>query len=110
MGEGEAGSSTGAYRPNGHTACYLRMPPLLLLRSVPVMGSPHPCPPPLPSQISASIVTGMASANWKERKAAMDEVEGLLVSAGNRIGPKVRGLYACGCGGWVMHEGGGGPR
>ena len=52
----------------------------------------------------------MASANWKERKAAMDEAEGLLVSAGNRIGPKVRGLYACGCGGWVMHEGGGGPR
>ena len=49
----------------------------------------HGLPPPLPAQISASIVTGMASANWKERKAAMDEVEGLLVSAGNRIGPKV---------------------
>lgn len=32
----------------------------------------------------------MAGANWKDRKAAMDEVEQLLVSAGNRIQPQVR--------------------
>jgi hypothetical protein len=45
---------------------------------------------------ASGIISGLGSANWKDRKAAMDEVEGLLVSAGNRIGPKVRGLQALG--------------
>ena len=38
---------------------------------------------------ASGIISGLGSSNWKDRKAAMDEVEGLLVSAGNRIGPKV---------------------
>lgn len=42
------------------------------------------------ASISSSLLERMAGANWKDRKAAMDEVEQLLVSAGNRIQPQVR--------------------
>ncbi len=38
---------------------------------------------------SGSTVANMCSANWKERKAALDEVEGMLTAAANRIQPQV---------------------
>jgi cytoskeleton-associated protein 5 len=41
-------------------------------------------------QISSKLIAELGSANWKERKAAMDEVEGILAAAGNRIQPNVR--------------------
>jgi hypothetical protein len=38
----------------------------------------------------AGLVGGLTSANWKERKAALDELEEVLVRAGNRIQSNVR--------------------
>lgn len=40
-------------------------------------------------QITGELVSMLGSANWKERKAALDEVEGILSSAGGRIQPCV---------------------
>lgn len=33
----------------------------------------------------AGAVAALGSANWKERKAALDEIEGVLAAAGGRI-------------------------
>ncbi len=48
--------------------------------------------------ITSKLVAELGSANWKERKAAMDEVEGLLAAAGGRIQPNV-GARRWGAGG-----------
>lgn len=39
--------------------------------------------------ITSKLISELGSANWKERKAAMDEVEGFISAAGNRIQPSV---------------------
>ena len=44
------------------------------------------------SQISSAFMANLTSANWKERKAALDELEQILAGAGNRIQPSVRPL------------------
>jgi cytoskeleton-associated protein 5 len=47
--------------------------------------------------ISSKLISELGSANWKERKAAMDEVEGFISGAGNRIQPNVssQAMSAC---------------
>jgi cytoskeleton-associated protein 5 len=40
-------------------------------------------------QITSSYVANLTSTNWKERKAALDELEQILAGAGNRIQPAV---------------------
>ncbi|GAX77872.1 hypothetical protein CEUSTIGMA_g5314.t1 [Chlamydomonas eustigma] len=46
------------------------------------------------SSITSTLTSNMGSANWKDRKAAMDEVESLLKSAGNRIQSKLGDLVS----------------
>ncbi|KAF6262791.1 armadillo-type protein [Scenedesmus sp. NREL 46B-D3] len=43
-------------------------------------------------QISSELVGKLTSANWKERKEALDEVEAILAAAGGRIQPCVGDL------------------
>jgi hypothetical protein len=38
----------------------------------------------------APLVAGLGSSNWKDRKAALDEVEAAVAAAGGRIQPNVR--------------------
>lgn len=40
---------------------------------------------------AGSLLEALGSANWKDRKQALDDVEGLLVAAGGRIEPQVGG-------------------
>jgi hypothetical protein len=40
-------------------------------------------------QITGELVGKLTSANWKERKEGLDEVEGILAAAGGRIQPCV---------------------
>ena len=40
-------------------------------------------------QVTDALVANMGSSNWKERKTAMDDVDQILVAAGNRIEPQV---------------------
>jgi hypothetical protein len=40
-------------------------------------------------EISSSFIAKLSSANWKERKEAMEAVEGILQGAGYRIQPQV---------------------
>ena len=42
------------------------------------------------SQISGELLTKLGSANWKERKEALDDVDAMLMAAGGRIQPCVR--------------------
>lgn len=44
------------------------------------------------SQISSKLIANLGSANWKERNAALDEVEEIVKSAGGRIQPTVGDL------------------
>ncbi|KAL3133794.1 hypothetical protein ABBQ32_008271 [Trebouxia sp. C0010 RCD-2024] len=44
------------------------------------------------SQISSKLVANLSSANWKERNAALDEVDDIIKSAGGRIEPTVGDL------------------
>ena len=44
------------------------------------------------SQITSKLVANMGSANWKERNAALDEVEEIIKAAGGRIQPSVGDL------------------
>ena len=44
------------------------------------------------NQISSKLVANLGSANWKERNAALDEVEEVIKSAGGRIQPTVGDL------------------
>lgn len=44
------------------------------------------------NQISTKLVANLSSANWKERNAALDEVEEIIKSAGGRIQPTVGDL------------------
>ena len=44
------------------------------------------------SQISLKLIANLGSANWKERNAALDEVEEIIKSAGGRIQPTVGDL------------------
>jgi hypothetical protein len=41
----------------------------------------------------ASAVAALGSANWKERKAALDEIEAAVAAAGGRIQPGVGDLF-----------------
>lgn len=43
-------------------------------------------------QITSALLTQMGNSVWKERKAAMDEVERMLQAAGFRIQPEVSKL------------------
>ena len=43
--------------------------------------------------VNDRIVPRLNDANWKERKAAMDDIEQLLVESGNRIQPTVGDLF-----------------
>eukprot|EP00798_Chlamydomonas_sp_ICE-L_P001437 gene1437-32811_t len=40
------------------------------------------------ASITSAVTTNMGSSNWKERKAAMDDVEAVLTAAGGRILPQ----------------------
>jgi len=42
--------------------------------------------------ITPALLNDLGSANWKDRKAALDAVEQLLVDAGGRIQPTVSGM------------------
>ena len=44
------------------------------------------------SQISSKLIGNLGSANWKERNAALDEVEEIVRFAGGRIQPAVGDL------------------
>lgn len=44
------------------------------------------------SQITSKLVANIGSANWKERNAALDEVEEIIKAAGGRIQPTVGDL------------------
>ena len=44
------------------------------------------------NQISSKLIANLGSANWKERNAALDEVEEIVKSAGGRIQPTVGDL------------------
>jgi hypothetical protein len=46
------------------------------------------------SQITSKLVANMGSANWKERNAALDEVEEIIKAAGGRIQPSVGDLMS----------------
>lgn len=39
--------------------------------------------------ITSALMANLSSSNWKERKEAMDSIEGLITSAGGRIQPQV---------------------
>ena len=41
-------------------------------------------------QITGELIGKLGSATWKERKEALDAVEGILAAAGGRIQPGVR--------------------
>lgn len=45
------------------------------------------------ASITPALLSNLGSANWKERKAGMDEVEGLVAAAGGRIQPHVGDLF-----------------
>jgi hypothetical protein len=45
--------------------------------------------------INGELLGKLTSANWKERKEGLGEVEGLLAAAGGRIQPCVSSLVAC---------------
>lgn len=57
-------------------------------------------------QITGELVTMLGSANWKERKAALDEVEGILASAGGRIQPTVSVAVSThsDCGSYILSQ------
>lgn len=38
---------------------------------------------------AGTLLDALGSANWKDRKQALDDIEGLLTSAGGRIQPQV---------------------
>lgn len=44
------------------------------------------------SQITGELIGKLGSANWKERKEGLDEVEAILAAAGGRIRPCVSQL------------------
>lgn len=44
------------------------------------------------SQISSKLVANIGSSNWKERNAALEEVEEIIKAAGGRIQPTVGDL------------------
>ena len=44
------------------------------------------------NQIPSKLIANLSSANWKERNAALDEVEEIIKSAGGRIQPAVGDL------------------
>ena len=44
------------------------------------------------SQISSKLIANLGSSNWKERNAALDEVEDIVKAAGGRIQPTVGDL------------------
>lgn len=46
------------------------------------------------SQITTKLVNSIGSANWKERNAALEEVEGIIKAAGSRIQPNVGDLMS----------------
>lgn len=46
-------------------------------------------------QITSELVGKLGSANWKERKEGLDEVEAILAAAGGRIQPCVSGARLC---------------
>ena len=46
------------------------------------------------SQITSKLVANMGSANWKERNAALDEVEEIIKAAGGRIQSSVGDLMS----------------
>jgi cytoskeleton-associated protein 5 len=43
-------------------------------------------------QITGELVGKICSANWKERKEGLDEVEAIVAAAGGRIQPSVGGF------------------
>jgi cytoskeleton-associated protein 5 len=47
-------------------------------------------------QITGELVGKLGSANWKERKEGLDEVEAIITAAGGRIQPCVSVLGASG--------------
>lgn len=66
-------------------------------------------------QINGDLIALFSSANWKERKDAMEQVEGIIAAAGGRIQPCVssipwpiqqqqQGRYAAA---WAKHQGAG---
>lgn len=44
------------------------------------------------SQITSKLVANIGSSNWKERNAALEEVEEIVKAAGGRIQPSVGDL------------------
>ena len=44
------------------------------------------------NQITSKLVTNIGSANWKERNAALDDVEEIIRAAGGRIQPTIGDL------------------
>lgn len=44
------------------------------------------------SQITSKLIANIGSANWKERNAALDEVQDIIKAAGGRIQPAVGDL------------------
>lgn len=44
------------------------------------------------TQLSSKLVANIGSSNWKERNAALEEVEEIMKSAGGRIQPSVGDL------------------
>lgn len=50
-------------------------------------------------QISGALLANLGSANWKERKASLDEVEDMIAAAGGRITPGVSGALLAAAGG-----------
>ncbi len=48
------------------------------------------------ASLSSAIINNMGSAQWKERKEAMEAVDKLIKDAGGRIQPQVRHtVYVC---------------
>lgn len=45
-------------------------------------------------QLAGEVIGKLGSANWKERKEGLDEVEAILAAAGGRIQPCVSGALA----------------
>ena len=46
------------------------------------------------SQITSKLISDIGSANWKERNAALDDVESIIKSAGSRIQPSIGDLMS----------------
>ena len=44
------------------------------------------------SQITSKLVANISSSNWKDRNAALEEVESIVKAAGSRIQPSVGDL------------------